>query len=31
MGAWGKNKVMSKYSWDVIVGKLEKIYKELVK
>jgi glycosyltransferase involved in cell wall biosynthesis len=31
MGAWGKNKVMSKYSWEIIVGKLEKIYKELVR
>ncbi len=31
MGEWGKNKVMLKYSWDIIVDKLEKIYKEVVK
>jgi len=31
MGEWGKNKVTSKYSWDIIVDKLEKIYKEIVK
>ena len=31
MGEWGKNKVMSRYSWDTIVDKVEKIYKELVK
>lgn len=31
MGAWGKNKVTSKYSWDIIVDKLEKIYKEVVR
>jgi glycosyltransferase involved in cell wall biosynthesis len=31
MGEWGRNKVVSKYSWDVIVGKLEEVYKEIVK
>jgi glycosyltransferase involved in cell wall biosynthesis len=31
MGEWGENRVISKYSWDIIVGKVEKIYKELVK
>jgi len=31
MGEWGKNKVISKYSWEIIVGKLEKIYKEIGK
>src|SRR4030042_3924816 len=30
MGEWGKNRVISKYSWDIIVDKVEKIYKELV-
>jgi glycosyltransferase involved in cell wall biosynthesis len=29
MGVWGKNKVLSKYSWEVIVNKIEKIYEEL--
>jgi glycosyltransferase involved in cell wall biosynthesis len=29
MGEWGKNKVTSKYSWDIIVDKVEKIYKEV--
>lgn len=28
MGAWGKKKVLSKYLWEIIVEKIEKIYKE---
>jgi glycosyltransferase involved in cell wall biosynthesis len=31
LGMWGKEKVISKYSWEIIVDKVEKIYKEIVK
>ena len=30
LGMWGKEKVISKYSWEIIVDKVEKIYKEIV-
>jgi glycosyltransferase involved in cell wall biosynthesis len=27
MGGWGKNKVFSTYSWDIIAGKMENVYR----